>query len=597
MTQSENKISSKLTTAALTALGLSRQPFSQTISGDLCFVDATLKDQLSLFMHNLRYSDHIQLLKGPAGIGKTTLLAKLLTLVTGALQIYIVRGHAGLMAKHVLRDMLKTLGEDGDDNDPADDILKLSQLLALRSVPDVPVAIVIDDADQLPIAEFEQLLLWLSEISSQLNDPVKILLLAKPEIEEALLNLSGHALAAHRVFHCELQRYNLSQIEQYIQHHLKLAGFTGELPLNRQLLSEILEESGGIPRLINSAAAQRLNENLPLLDVTEKVPKALMDAGPISNQRKHILLGVGTVALVIVVGLLFFKTTNDSVVDDNGRSFTHVSKRKLPLPTTSPFKETETASAEKMTENLMASLVESAPPSTVKPVALQGKKAEVDGVDGKKILPAKQPTDEVSEAAKPPPVKKPVKVPVKKIVEKIQTTPVESSKIAPPKIVKKEIKKEIKKAIKKPTEPAEPPATKKTKSQPVAIQPKVIKAAAPAKLLPPTVVKNNQKSVASTVSKSNWLLDQNPRHYSVQLIASRERRVIDTFINAHKIPFRHGVFKTVREGKPWHVLVAGNFSGSIRAREAISRLPESVRANGPWVRSFLSIQQAISAKK
>lgn len=574
MTQSENKLSSKLTTVALTALGLSRQPFSSTISGDRCFVDAALQDQLSLLMHNLRYSDHIQLLKGPTGIGKTTLLAKLVAIASGTLQIYIVRGHQGLQAKHVVRDMLKTLDESCGDEKISDELTKLGQLLALRSVPDVPVAIVIDDADQLPITEFEQLLLWFNDLSSQLNESVKILLLAKPEIEETLLILGANTLVAGKVFHCELHRYNLSQVEQYIQHHLELAGFLGKFPLNHQHLSEILEESGGIPLLINEAAVQRLNENLPL-NVVETAPQPPLDTESSPSERKQLLLGLGAVLLVIVAGTFFLETTkNDSIIDSDGRSFSRVSKRVLSLPE-SPFKQVEAQPATEIVAKL--SVPSESPLPVVQSVSLLEKQnAATVPVDDQNKRVQNSPADAITTVNQSSPVNK-------SVVEKPLRAPVDNKDTALPKSVKKDGSK-----------PTRPIVTEKTKNQQAEPPKKVV---IEQKVKPPEIVRKNKKPEVRTNPETVWLLAQNPRHFTVQLIASRERRVIDIFIKNNKIPFRHGIFKTSREGKSWYVLVAGSFSGPVKARQSISRLPEGVRANGPWVRSFLSIQKAIIAEK
>ena len=539
MTQSGNKLSSKLTTATLTALGLSKQPFSSEISGDRCFVGGALQDQLSLLMHNLRYSDHVQLLKGPAGIGKTTLLAKLVSLASGTLQIYIVRGHPGLQAEHVVRDMLKTLGESGDLGKVPDELIKLSQLLTLRSVPDVPVAIIIDDADQLPIAELEQLLLWLNELSSQLDEGVKILLLAKPAIEEMLLNLSDSALGANKVFHCELNRYDLSQVEQYIQHHLELVGFRGKLPLNHQHLSAILQASEGIPLLINAAAAQYLNENLPL-DTLKGTSKSSLGATLPSNEQRPLLLSLIAIFLVIVGGTFFLETANnDNVINREAKS--------LSLPE-SPFKQVEAKPPVQ---------AESQQPA-VRSIALP----EENNIDA---VAATVPVNQPSQVNKPPVIA------------------VGKKEIAPPEKTRKDGAELVPAGV-----------TEKIKEQQVKPPEKV---AVKQKVKPEKIAEKNKKPVVRINSETKLLLDQNPRHFTVQLIASRERRVIDTFMKTHKIPFRHWVFKTSREGKSWHVLVAGNFSGPVKARQSISKLPEGVRANGPWVRSFLSIQKAIMAEQ
>ncbi|MBX9334200.1 SPOR domain-containing protein, partial [Serratia marcescens] len=44
-------------------------------------------------------------------------------------------------------------------------------------------------------------------------------------------------------------------------------------------------------------------------------------------------------------------------------------------------------------------------------------------------------------------------------------------------------------------------------------------------------------------------------------------------------------------GKPWYVLVSGNYASSAEAKRAIASLPADVQAKKPWVRPVHQVQQ------
>ena len=53
------------------------------------------------------------------------------------------------------------------------------------------------------------------------------------------------------------------------------------------------------------------------------------------------------------------------------------------------------------------------------------------------------------------------------------------------------------------------------------------------------------------------------------------------------------LFRTVRDGLPWFVAVAGEYRTRDEARAAVLALPEGLRELGPWPRSLADIQAEI----
>ncbi len=64
-------------------------------------------------------------------------------------------------------------------------------------------------------------------------------------------------------------------------------------------------------------------------------------------------------------------------------------------------------------------------------------------------------------------------------------------------------------------------------------------------------------------------------------------------MKAAQLSVTTGHFETRLNGKPWYVVVAGNFPDRESATAFLSALPDSAKASGPWVRSLAGIQSDI----
>lgn len=87
---------------------------------------------------------------------------------------------------------------------------------------------------------------------------------------------------------------------------------------------------------------------------------------------------------------------------------------------------------------------------------------------------------------------------------------------------------------------------------------------------------------------SDELLKKNPRHYTLQVLAGRNRAPL--LQAADYVEGRYWIYTTVRNGVPWHVLIMGDF---LTAKEAVSRaaiLPGFLRAHGSFAKSFEKVQ-------
>lgn len=140
--------------------------------------------------------------------------------------------------------------------------------------------------------------------------------------------------------------------------------------------------------------------------------------------------------------------------------------------------------------------------------------------------------------------------------------------------------------------PALAPADAGSSAQPAA----VARSEAVEKPPPAPVAQPTNPAPAEPPRGSAWLQKQRKDHYLVQLMAARDREVLEQFIRENGLGSQAAVFSTRREGLPWHVLLYGLYANADVARAAIPQLPTALRKHSPWIRSVASVQKALREK-
>ena len=79
-------------------------------------------------------------------------------------------------------------------------------------------------------------------------------------------------------------------------------------------------------------------------------------------------------------------------------------------------------------------------------------------------------------------------------------------------------------------------------------------------------------------------------HFTLQLSGASQSNTLNAFAKQQGLK-NYLVYQTARDGKPWFVLVSGNYASSAEAKRAISSLPAEVQAKKPWVKPVHQVQQ------
>lgn len=91
----------------------------------------------------------------------------------------------------------------------------------------------------------------------------------------------------------------------------------------------------------------------------------------------------------------------------------------------------------------------------------------------------------------------------------------------------------------------------------------------------------------------NGLLDLPAENFTVQIMGSRSEENVQRFINQQLAAFNARYFETRHQGRPWYVVVTGNFVSRDVASRAISDLPGSIRRMDPFIRQLGDVQADI----
>ena len=127
-----------------------------------------------------------------------------------------------------------------------------------------------------------------------------------------------------------------------------------------------------------------------------------------------------------------------------------------------------------------------------------------------------------------------------------------------------------------------PPAAAETAAVPVAteVEPAPVAAAAPS------------LAHESGAKNTRWLLEQDPDHFTLQLVTVSSDESASAFVAKQQDPAEFTVYQLERDGRILHVVLYGLFSSREAAEAAADDLPGEVGRVQPWIRPVGQVQAA-----
>ena len=237
--------------------GLREAPFGITPDTSFFFTSPHSQEALNTLLIAVRSGEGFIKITGEVGTGKTLLCRKFMaTLGREFVTAYIPNPYLEPRTLMLaLADELEiTLDRDVNQHQ----LLKsINYRLLDLAAEGKQVVLCLDEAQAIPIESLEALRL-LTNLETEKRKLLQIILFGQPELNRHLQLESIRQLAQRITFHYHLGPLTRDDMEYYVGHRLRVAGYAGARMFTRQAISKLYKASGGIPRLVNILAHKSL---------------------------------------------------------------------------------------------------------------------------------------------------------------------------------------------------------------------------------------------------------------------------------------------------------------------------------------------------
>jgi len=237
--------------------GLREPPFGITPDTDFFFACAGSQQALNTLLVAAGSGEGFIKITGEVGTGKTLLCRKFLaTLGAEFVTAYIPNPY--LEPRSLMLALADELGLELQRDADQHQVLKaITQRLLELAAADRRVLLCLDEAQAMPLETLEALRL-LTNLETGKRKLLQIVLFGQPELDRKLREPSIRQLAQRITFHYHLGPLTAADLERYLTHRLRVAGFSRGRLFTHGAIVALRRASGGIPRLVNILAHKSL---------------------------------------------------------------------------------------------------------------------------------------------------------------------------------------------------------------------------------------------------------------------------------------------------------------------------------------------------
>lgn len=236
--------------------GLQQQPFQLTPDADFLYLSKAHNRAKSYMEYTVWNRDGFVVITGEIGSGKTTLIQQLLRTVDE--NVLIARIYQTQLNEiEFFQAILHELGMNPFNAGKVELISMLNNFLLEQYAEGRQVILIVDEAQNLSKRVLEELRM-LTGMETDEERILNLILVGQPELKN-LLDAPGMEQLSQRIrFRFHLKALDESDIKNYINHRLSVAGIektkANEVPkfIKDECMSVIHRYTGGIPRLINT---------------------------------------------------------------------------------------------------------------------------------------------------------------------------------------------------------------------------------------------------------------------------------------------------------------------------------------------------------
>lgn len=538
------------------------EPFSDNAEDGLFYAEPTRKQKLDILLHLTQYGNELMLVTGPDGCGKTTLLQQFQRQALDTWKIARIDAKTGIDERKLIQQLFHQMNLEFHGATHTELLEQLERHFDSLQHSTHQAVLLIDNAEQLPVTALNRAL-ELASLNNTDNKPLlRVILFGNEQLEANFSDplLGQQASIVRRSI--ELPAFTQEHTAHYILHRLSAVQFVDNKLFTESALHKIHKQSHGWPKEINRLAHNLLIETLPNTATSKslstfKLPRA----------------AAALAGITAISALLFYQDEFNTWLDAGTTSQITGSPSQ---PSTQQLNETITMPL------ALPSTQEDHQENTMTP----GPHPE----DATIMSPPLAATSEDSPT------------------ETLAFTDAQKAAIA------SELNTKVNTEINA-EEPNNIPITLETTNP--AAQPDITLSADANTIEPDNNVHSpdaaSQPTTASTVTASThsslplegvpsdlpgkrqaWILQQNPSHYTLQLVAGNNIETLHKYIQRYSPQSPFAIYRSTRENQPWYGLVYNSFASKQQAFNAVKQLPKQTQRQKPWVREWSALQNELS---
>ena len=230
--------------------GMRELPFTLTPNTDFFLELQPHVEALQVLTNALKQGEGFIKVVGEVGTGKTLLCRKLMNdLPDGFALAYIPNPY--LTPAELRWAVASELGLRQSGNIDQQQLTQmLQQHLLSLSKEGKAVVVILDEAQALPDESLEALRL-LTNLETERRKLIQVVLFGQPELDQRLEQQAFRQLRQRITFSYQLRCMTPPEVEHYIRHRIRCAGYQGGDLFSTRLAKRIASASQGIPRLVN----------------------------------------------------------------------------------------------------------------------------------------------------------------------------------------------------------------------------------------------------------------------------------------------------------------------------------------------------------
>ena len=230
--------------------GLREQPFGVTPDPAYLYLGPAHREAWRSLWNGIQNDRGFMALIAEPGMGKTTLLNKLLgELRDSARTVFLFQTQCD--SREFFRHLLSELGVDTHRMDLVTMHNKLNEILFHEMLEGRRFVLIVDEAQNLHDSVLETIRL-LSDFETTHAKLLEIVLAGQPQLATKLARPSLSQLRQRIAILGRLEPLSEAETVRYIDHRLQVAGYSGDMPFAADALALIADASHGIPRKINN---------------------------------------------------------------------------------------------------------------------------------------------------------------------------------------------------------------------------------------------------------------------------------------------------------------------------------------------------------